>query len=270
MATSGGKVGIGTSEPGGKLEVQSNANATLNGDGVLVVSSTHGGKLAFSSSNIQRSYRGLTSNLAINAYGGKVGIGTLNPKATLHVAQGANVGANSGGTLVLGSHSAEVAFGSRVIQARANGSPSYLVLNPHGGQVRAPSLRNIGDKANMQYNTTTGEIGYDNSSLRYKSNISTLHDEWKKILRARPVKYDRPSSSGDWEYGYIAEEMDSIGLTNLVFYDQDGLPENFNYEKMILYLNEVIKMHERDNLELRIRVEELENVVKREVLKIPH
>ena len=62
-----------------------------------------------------------------------------------------------------------------------------------------------------------GEIGYDNSSRRYKSNISPLYDDWKKILGAQPVKYDRPASPGDWEYGYIAEEMDSIGLKNLVF-----------------------------------------------------
>ena len=95
----------------------------------------------------------------------------------------------------------------------------------------------------MQYNTSTGEIGYDNSSRRYKTNIVDLKDDWHKILQVRPVMYDRPNSPGEWEYGYIAEEMDSIGLSNLVFYNREGLPENFNYEKMILYLTEVLKIH---------------------------
>ena len=124
-------------------------------------------------------------------------------------------------------------------------------------------LRDIGDYANMQYNTSTGEIGYDNSSRRYKTHISDLNDDWKKILHARQVKHDRPGSSGKWEYGYIAEEMDSIGLKNLVFYDAQGLPENFNYEKMILYLTEVLKMHESANLELRARLEHLEAAISR-------
>ena len=86
----------------------------------------------------------------------------------------------------------------------------------------------------------------------------------KKLLASRPVKYDRPNSPGHWEYGYIAEEMDSIGLSNLVFYDQKGLPENFNYEKMILYVVEVLKMHE-DNLKALKESEAEVNLLKSEL-----
>ncbi|MBK8504035.1 MAG: tail fiber domain-containing protein [Saprospiraceae bacterium] len=63
----------------------------------------------------------------------------------------------------------------------------------------------------MQYNSTTGEIGWDNLTRRYKIKISTLSDDWTKILQTRPVTYARPASPDHWEYGYIAEEMDSIG-----------------------------------------------------------
>ncbi len=177
---------------------------------------------------------------------GKVGIGDIggSPKANLHIAPGQAVGKDIGATLMVGNNHKNIAIGTKVIQARENFKPSDLLLNPHGGRLLSPKLPYIGDKANMQYNTTTGEIGYDNSSRRYKTNISSLVDDWGKILKSHPVRYDRPTSPGVWEYGYIAEEMDSIGLRNLVSYDQEGFPENFNYEKMILYVTELLKEHE--------------------------
>ena len=83
----------------------------------------------------------------------------------------------------------------------------------------------------MHYNLTTREIGYDNSSRRYKKNITTLEDDWNKILKARPVRYTRESSSEYWEFGYIAEEMDSIGLTHLVYKNEEGFIEDFIMKK---------------------------------------
>lgn len=107
------------------------------------------------------------------------------------------------------------------------------------------ALKAIGDFADVQYNVNTGRLGYDNSSRRSKRNVTTLKDEWTKILNARPVKYTRPNNDTRWEFGYIAEEMDDIGMTNLVSFDQSGLANNFNYEKMIIYVTEVLKIHHK-------------------------
>lgn len=109
----------------------------------------------------------------------------------------------------------------------------------------------------MQYNSSTGEIGYDNSSRRYKTNIKTLVDDWSKILQARPVQYTRPASQDYWEYGYIAEEIDSIGLTNLVGYDQLGLPDDVKYDRMVIYHNEILKLQQSQIQELKELVTEL-------------
>ncbi len=187
---------------------------------------------------------------------GKLGINDY-PITNLHVGQGEAVGPHHGGSFLIGTRNNNLAFGVKTIQARNNLDPSDLFLNPHGGRIMAPKLRYIGDKANMQYNKSTGEIGYDNSSRRYKSNITELEDDWNKILNARPVRYDRPASQGEWEFGYIAEEMDSIGLENLVFYDEQGLPDNFNYEKMILYVTELLKAHEEKIMLLESRNQEI-------------
>ena len=101
-----------------------------------------------------------------------------------------------------------------------------------------------GDHANLQYQSSTGRFFYDNSSRRYKENITPLKDNFQKILRAQPVTYTRPDAPDHWEVGYVAEEMEELGLQKLLSYDEEGLVNNFNYEKMILYVVEVLKDHE--------------------------
>lgn len=98
--------------------------------------------------------------------------------------------------------------------------------------------------ADLNYNITTGQVGYDNSTRRSKTNIQPLVDDFKLTLKAMPKQYERPNFPGRIELGYIAEEMDSIGLKKLCMYDSSGLIENYNYKKMILYVVEVLKMQD--------------------------
>lgn len=104
----------------------------------------------------------------------------------------------------------------------------------------------FGDRKEMQYDNISGLFMYDNSSRRFKENITPLAEDFKLILKAQPKTYTRPGAPGIWELGYIAEEMDSLGLKKLVSYDQDGIPDGYNYEKMILYVTEVLKMQNAD------------------------
>ncbi|MBK8506773.1 MAG: tail fiber domain-containing protein [Saprospiraceae bacterium] len=133
---------------------------------------------------------------------------------------------------------------------RTNGTPIEVMSLETSGSMTVKYLPNIGDYKNMQYNSVTGEIGWDNSSKRSKTNISSLEDDWSKILNVRPVKYTRPRSPDYWEYGYVAEEMDSIDLKNLVGYDADGIPDDVHYDKMVVYLTEMIKIQQNSISEL--------------------
>ena len=131
-------------------------------------------------------------------------------------------------------------FSDLLILEGGNGGRVWLYPD---GKLYANNLGNIGDHNNMQWNSTTGEVGWDSSTRRHKINIGTLSDDWTKIMNTRPVKFTRPASPDHWEYGYIAEEIDSIGLTTMVGYDAEGQPADVKYEKMVLYLTEMIKMH---------------------------
>ena len=133
----------------------------------------------------------------------------------------------------------------------AGGGTNEVFTIRGDGVIYAPGIAAIGNYKTMQYNSTTGEIGYDNSSRRYKQNITTLKDDWARILQTRPVRYTRPASPDHWEYGYVAEEMDSIGLTNLVGYDAEGIPDDVKYDRMVIYLTELVKQHHQAIQDLR-------------------
>ncbi len=160
--------------------------------------------------------------------------------------------ANDGCVVRIGENSSE--DGDFVIAHRdyASGTPTQTLLRVNEtGNIYAPNLP-FGDRSNMQYESSTGRFFYDNSSRRFKENITPLHTNFKKILKANPVSYTRPGDSERIEIGYIAEDMQALGLNYLVSTDAEGIPDNFNYEKMILYVVEILKEHENDISDLKL------------------
>jgi hypothetical protein len=181
---------------------------------------------------------------------GNVGIGTASPSARLHV----------NGSLTCGDLKADVTQFTRakaVIGEFASITAQGAIIG--GGltanridtsgirttSLHATSLRNIGDQKNVQYNPSTGEIGWDNSTRKDKQNITPLTDDFGKIMQLQPRKYTRPANPDNWEIGYIAEEAKSLGLDHLIFYDEDHNPDGINYRKLCLYLVEIVREHER-------------------------
>ncbi len=132
--------------------------------------------------------------------------------------------------------------GSVRFQASAGGNTT--VFTPAGQSLILPNIKQRGDFRELQWDQTTGELSWETSSRRFKQNIQPLADDFRLILKAQPKTYTRPALPNKVEIGYIAEEMDSIGLKNLIYYDAEGVVEGYNYEKTILYAVEVLKMQD--------------------------
>ena len=201
----------------------------------------------------------LNTNLLIQS-NGDVGIGTI-PKTKLHITDNAeiirlNYLANKHGYLSFYESNTRRGW----LGFPNDGSDDLYFSNEHSGDIylytdpgylrldqsgrlytNTNGLRNIGNFRNMQYNPSTGEIGYDDSSRRSKRHIKDLEDDWSKITNTRPVQYTRSHNSDYLEIGYIAEEIDNVGLTHLVGYDDQGRPADVRYDRMVIYLTEIVK-----------------------------
>lgn len=108
----------------------------------------------------------------------------------------------------------------------------------------------IGANPQVWYNTTTKEIAYDTSSMRYKENIIDVPTEDAEIIYQLPIrKFDRKDKSYFGEIGMIAEELAVIDPKLISYIDL-----NYNARQKAIDNNEA-----RDQLIARKTV--LENTI---------
>jgi hypothetical protein len=79
-----------------------------------------------------------------------------------------------------------------------------------------------------------GNFYTSSSSARYKENIKDLNVDFSKILQVEPKSYNY-KATGAKDLGYIAEEFNALGLTDLVLYDNQGRPDAIKYDRMGVY-----------------------------------
>ena len=89
---------------------------------------------------------------------------------------------------------------------------------------------------------TLGNVVRDTSSRRFKENIKNIiFTNLDRLLKLTPKKFTwKSNKSEDW--GYIAEEVDSVGLTDFVNYE-GGLPYSVKYKKLTILLIEYLKKY---------------------------
>ncbi len=93
----------------------------------------------------------------VSSTAGNVGIGTATPDIKLHVTNGTDINAATGGYLQLGlSNNVNLAFDNNEIQARDNGSVTKLTLQNDGGGLQ------IGSGNGMINITAAGEVNRNN------------------------------------------------------------------------------------------------------------
>jgi hypothetical protein len=102
---------------------------------------------------------------------------------------------------------------------------------------------------------------YETSSRRFKNDIQTLVADFMKILDLSPNCYI-DELSGEQEIGYIAETFDSLGLKDLVIY-REGRPEGIKYERIPVYLVEILKMQAQELQDLQEEKKVLEDRITR-------
>lgn len=90
------------------------------------------------------------------------------------------------------------------------------------------------------YVTSSGHLGVQASSERYKTDITTMPDVSAKLADLRPVTFHyKNDPSGTLQYGLIAEEVAKV-YPELVLRSPDGRIDGVRYEELApILLNEV-------------------------------
>jgi len=84
-----------------------------------------------------------------------------------------------------------------------------------------------------------GLMGYATSALRYKQAIRELDERYGDdfILRLRPISYEQKNETTPVrQLGFIAEEVQELGATELVLTDADGTVQSLAYDKLTVPL----------------------------------
>ena len=101
------------------------------------------------------------------------------------------------------------------------------------------------------YINSDGRLGATPSSRRFKQQITAWSFEWQALFAVELFEFkynaavDELGDMAPTEVGLMAEDLDALGLTWLVVYDEEGAPWAVAYEKFALVLLPVVQDHER-------------------------
>src|SRR5277367_150647 len=92
--------------------------------------------------------------------------------------------------------------------------------------------------------TSTGQLGVQASSERYKTDIAALPEPSEKLQQLRPVTFHyKTDPKGVPQYGLIAEEVNKV-YPELVIRDDSGEIQGVHYEELApMLLSEVQTLH---------------------------
>lgn len=230
---------IQTSTSGNRVEL---VDATTDSLRVVYGGTARGQLLAAASSGILM-HAGATANANATTYG-----------LFLATPTSVTMAADSTNYLIATTSDVQMKGDQFAIDAGANGVVFNATIGQDRGQVyfqrTTTSLGTLASTttsgANAFLNSSTGLIARSTSSRRYKTNIESIEFTDNQLKSLRPVKFQgiADAERGDTAYrvGLIAEEVaEVVGLEDIVEYNEDGTPENINYNSLAPILISVVK-----------------------------
>ena len=185
--------------------------------------------------------------LAIN---GKLGIGTTAPTSKLDIRCGygyvRSCGTNEGDILL--AHFDGGGEGAAVTATLGLGSPIEAYLA--GEDATFGSYAGLFD-GNVYISGISSGTGTDvvidgngkllkkSSSKSYKENIRELNTDPSLLFQLEPVRFEW-RTTGEEDIGLVAEKVDEV-MPDLVICNKEGKPDAVKYDRISLYLLEIVK-----------------------------
>jgi len=104
----------------------------------------------------------------------------------------------------------------------------------------------------------SGKLLRFSSSERYKANIEKLGTDPYRVLQLEPVRFSW-KTTGEPDVGLIAEDV-AQEIPDLVIYDKEGKPDAVKYDRVAIYLLEIVKTQQERIATLEKEIDDLKGV----------
>lgn len=235
----------------GKIDAEGNGRGstlTLDQGGVAGMYIYNGGVELYANGPVSVNAQQLIS------YGG------LSVTGNAVIDQTLKIGGSSGTTL------------SREGDGRVRSDGGFLASGPLGvtGNLTYVAPIGTGTTFPLYWNSSTNLVYRLSSSQRYKASIQDAQFDYDALLQAKVRTFKNKQDieelgedAAELTYGYIAEELHELGLTDFVVYEADEngnmRPESVNYMSMALASHAMLKVQDDKLKSLEARIEALES-----------
>ncbi len=241
ISDNGTTVGMGYNNSLAKLTIANNSSSVTWSEGIYITVS--GGSTSNSG--------GVLSYATTSSTGSTTGYGVLSSSS--------GNGANNYGISASGSGGTSINYGVAGFAYGTTGSAAYGVYGyatggtyNWAGYFNGPVFCNSG--------------AWSGSDIRWKRNITEIHDELSNILTLKPVTYQwrtdefpKMSFTNDVQIGLVAQDVEKV-FPNLVMTDNNGY-KSVSYEKLSVILLEGIKEQQKQIESYKSQLQSLQEKV---------
>jgi hypothetical protein len=129
------------------------------------------------------------------------------------------------------------------------------------GNVRVAQTYNNSVSGRSMQISSAGMYGTTASTRRKKHEIESyrINSEALLNLDVKAFKYKPEIDQGQQQqHGFIAEDAEELGLNELIQYDSNGIPDYFAYEKLPIFLLQLIQEQDASINAMQARLDALE------------
>jgi len=151
--------------------------------------------------------------------------------------------------------------GTEALRVNSSGNVGIGTTSPAAklhvdGTIRYTSRPAAGTITALGFDTN-GDLKAASSSLRYKHDVQDYEKGLSDLMQLRPVSFKFNGETRK-NSGFIAEEVNQLGLDEVMLYDGENRPDGIIYTNMISLLTKSIQELKLENDSLKSRIEALE------------